>query len=220
MIPLVSIHLPKAAGTTLLALYRDIMGADRVLMDYEDDPGNPASAFHLDPDAWLNRRPQKLADGIKVIHGHFHASKYDLLPEAFRLTFMRHPVDNLISIYCYWRKIPPQPSCLHQYFLKEGLDVVGLARLPLLRYLYSKTYFGGWDMGRLDFVGRYENRDADLMRLGAVLGLSFNSALHLNATEADGEASERALFMEDQRLIARLHDILADDIRFYESHVG
>lgn len=217
---IVSIHMPKAAGTTLQTLFRQTYGDSAVLMDYAEDPCNPASVMHLDPDTWWERRPSVLPAEIKVAHGHFHAAKYDRLKDAYRLTFLRHPLDNLISIYFYWKQIPPQPSALHQYFLSANLDILGLARLPLLRNLYTSTYFGGWDMGRLDFIGRYETREEDLARLETVLGIPLDSTLHVNATEPERINPEREALMADSGLMGRLTDLLAQDISFYEKYTA
>lgn len=214
---IVSIHAPKAAGTTLLELLRLGLGPEALLLDYANDPANPATGFRLDPEGWLERRPLALPHGIRAVHGHFHASKYDWLPGAFRLTFLRHPVDNLLSIYSYWRKIPLQPSPLHLYFQQQDLDLLGLARLPLLRRLYSETYFGGFDMGRMDFVGRHEDRADGLRRLGEVLGLGLDPDLRRNTTAAEGDPEREAL-RADAQLMARLGDLLAEDIRFYETY--
>jgi len=217
--PIVSIHTPKAAGTTLLTLFRQAYGEDAVLVDVADSPANPTSPMHLDPEGWLERRPSRLPPRIKVVHGHFHPVKFDKLDNAFRLTFLRHPVDNLVSIYFYWKQITPQPNALHQYFLSANLDILGLARLPLYRNLYTSTYFGGWDMGRLDFIGRYETREKDLARLESVLGVPLDATLHVNATEPERINLEREAMLDDRRLIGRLTDILAEDISFYEKYV-
>jgi hypothetical protein len=213
---IISIHAPKAGGTSTLALWKQAFGEDRVLMDYDAPPGNPSADFIIDPVGWAMRRSTSLPDHIQVVHGHFRPYKYDLLKDVFRLTMLRHPVDNLISIYCYWKKIPLQPNAVHQYFLHENLDVEGLARLPIIRYLYSQTYFGEWDMGRLDFIGRHENRAEDLQRLAEILGISIDTNLHLNATEPEGRNLEKEAILSDQKVICRLYDLLADDIHFYE----
>ncbi len=214
---IISLHVPKAAGTSLLTLLRRKFGEEGVLQDYADDPANPASGYFLDPQSWLEQRPTSLPAGCRAVHGHFHASKYDRLAGAFRFTFLRHPVENMLSIFSYWRRIPPQPSPLHQYFLREDLDILGLARLPLLRYLYTRTYFGGWDMGRMDHVGRHETRAEGLRRLGETLGVELDASLHLNSTHADGNA-ERESLRADAQLMARLTDLLADDLHFYETY--
>jgi hypothetical protein len=213
---IISIHTPKAGGTSMLALWKQAFGEERVLMDYDDPPANPSANFIVDPEGWSDQRPRSLPDHIKVVHGHFKPHKYDLLRDAFRLTMLRHPVDNLISIYFYWKKIPPQPNAVHQYFLKNRLDILGLARLPVIRYLYSDTYFGGWDMGRMDFIGRHETRTEDLSRLSKILNIDIDIGLHLNATEPEGINSERVAILSDRVLMRRLTNLLAEDICFYE----
>lgn len=210
----VSIHVPKAGGTTFLHLLKQGFGSDAIMEDNEDIPANPASRCEMDPEGYFQSRPREIPSHIRAVHGHFKAGKYDLIPHAFRLTFLRHPVDNLLSIYHYWRHIPEQPSPLHQYFLREKLDATGLARLPLIRYLYSRTYFGDWDLKKLDFVGFFEQRDRDLGRLSNILGIPMDSALRMNPTSRfiEGKPKEEIAF----DVVERIRDLLADDIRLYE----
>ncbi len=215
---IISIHTPKAGGTTMLNLWKQAFGEDGVLLDYGDPPVNPSANFIIDPIGWADQRPNDLLGQVKVVHGHFRPGKYDLIKDAYRLTTLRHPVDNLISIYCYWKKIPPQPNAVHQYFLANKLDVVGLAKLPIMQYLYSDTYFGGWDMRRLDFIGRHETRASDLQRLAGILGISLDTTVHLNATEPEGGSSEKEAILADQNLMRHLSNLLEKDIRFYEKN--
>lgn len=215
-IKIISIHTPKAGGTSTLALWKQAFGENQVLMDYDDPPANPCADFIIDPLGWAKQRPEELPSHIKVVHGHFKPGKYDLLKNAFRFTMLRHPVDNLISIYFYWKKIPPQPNAVHQYFLKNHLDIAGLARLPIMRNLYSDTYFGGWDMGRLDFIGKHETRKNDLLKLSKILGIDFDTELHLNATEPAGVNMEKEALLSDSKQMNRLYNLLKDDIQLYE----
>lgn len=187
-------------------------------MDYDDPPVNPSADFLIDPIGWAKRRPTRLPENIHVVHGHFRPGKYDLLKNVFRMTMLRHPVDNLISIYIYWKKIPPQPNAVHQYFLAHNLDIIKLARLPLLRYLYSDSYFGGWDMGRLDFIGRHETRAEDLKRLSEMLGVQMDTRMHMNATEPEGVNFVKEAILSNKKVMDRLYDLLIDDIRFYEKY--
>jgi len=215
---IISIHVPKAGGTTMLTLWKEAFGEEGVMMDYGDVPVNPSADFIIDPIGWSDKRPVCLPEKVQVVHGHFRPGKYDLLKDVFRMTMLRHPVDNLISIYTYWKVIPPQPNAVHQYFLKHNLDILGLARLPLLRYLYSESYFGGWDMGRLDFIGRHETRAEDLQRLAKMLDIKFDTDLHMNNTEQEGKILERKAIMADQKIMNRLKDLLTEDIMFYDKY--
>lgn len=219
---IISIHTPKAGGTTMLAAWKKAYGEDRVLMDYDDPPANPSASFIIDPIGWAERRPTVPPLDIDVIHGHFKPEKYDLFGNAFRCTMLRHPVDNLISIYLYWRKLPLQPfaNALHGYFLKNNLSIIDLARLPIMQNLYSHAYFGGWDMRRLNFVGAHETRTEDLQRLSDMIGVTLDSGLHLNTTEAAGDNLERNTILSDQLLLGRLRDLLGEDIKFYETSLS
>ena len=93
-------------------------------------------------------------DRIRVIHGHLPVAKYAHLARARRITFLRHPVSNLISIYHFWKQIITDSHCLFNYFRANNLGVLELARLPHLRYLLSRTYFGDVDVRSFDFIRR------------------------------------------------------------------
>lgn len=204
----------------MLELWKVAYGKNRILIDYDDPPGNPSAKFLIDPVGWAKKRPTDLPDSIQVVHGHFRPCKYDLVKNVFRMTMLRHPVDNLISIYCYWKKIPIQPNAVHRYFLENNLDILSLARLPIMQNLYCVTYFGGWDIRRLDFIGRHENRSDDLSRLRKILGVSMNNEIHLNSTEPNGIDKEREAIMSNKRVKGCLTDLLIKDIKFYDKYAG
>lgn len=218
---ILSVHTPKVGGTSLLMAFKEAYGDSAVFEDYSDRPADPCAEYYLDPDGWGERRPTKIPDGVEVVHGHFFPHKYDLIDAAFRMTFLRHPVDNMISIFFYWKKYVQHPTTgLSQYFLEKNLDIYGLARLPLLRHLFSKTYFGGFDMKRFDFIGCHEKREESFASLSSLLGVSLNSRLKLNQTNPEGKMPERLEFENDTAGVNKLKVLLADDIRFYEDHVS
>jgi hypothetical protein len=57
-VDLISVHVPKCAGTSLLAALERGLGSDAVYRDYRDGPGNPASPMNLDPDGFFERMGQ------------------------------------------------------------------------------------------------------------------------------------------------------------------
>jgi hypothetical protein len=151
---------------------------------------------------------------MKCIYGHFPARKYESIENAQWLTMLREPISLIESIYFYWKANAPG-GLLHQYFLRESLDIVALARLPLLRWLQSRAYFGHFDMARFDFIGRHSARRESLAVIARMLNMPALDDIHENKTPF---FEERGALRADTHLQAKLRDILADDIDFYERH--
>lgn len=213
---ILSVHVPKTAGTTLLHLLKRALGSDAVFADYADDPCDPASPRNLDPEGYFSN-PIILPPGFEAVHGHFHISKYSTLLQPFRMTFLRDPVDTILSIHGFWQTLGYGHNALHDYFLRHKLNVFEMARLPLLRHMLSQNYFSNVEMTTFDFIGRYETFAKDMEVLSSKLGVPLVADIHLNRTNKDmqlegAEASTKTLSL--------LRDILIDDVRFYESAIS
>lgn len=197
---IISVHFPKAGGTSLKIQFENIF-KNQIVFEYDNDPlitsGTSESMF---------------PDDKKMVHGHFSARRH-ASTEAYRLTFVRHPVDNLISIYFFWKSLATPHHDLHARFLRENPSILEFARFPGIRQLMSETYFGGFDMRRFDFIGFHETRTDDIARLARELGLPLSADVHANATaEHDG----RFDMEQNASLRLSLTDILAEDVAFYE----
>lgn len=213
---ILSVHVPKTAGTTLLHLLKRAVGSDAVFVDSADDPCDPASPCNLDPEGYFSS-PIIPPPGFKVVHGHFHISKYSKLPQAFRMTFLRDPVDTMLSIHTFWQTLGYGHNALHDYFLRNKLNVFETARLPLLRYMLSRNYFGNVDMKIFDFIGRYEIFAKDMEVLSSKLGVPLVADIHLNRVNKNKQSDG---LEDDAKTRALLRDILIDDVRFYENAIS
>jgi hypothetical protein len=203
MIPdrLISVHFPKAAGSSLQRQFLSLLG-NEVELDYGHDPltgeGDQLGAFRA---------------GKRIVHGHFKANRYAHVA-AYWLTFLRHPVENLISIFYFWQSLPPERGhALHSRFLREKPSILEFAKFPGINTLMSETYFGGFDMRRFNFIGFYETRQPDMTRLAIELALPLRPALHENKTTGSAERDE---LMRDPPVLHRLRDVLSADVSFYE----
>jgi hypothetical protein len=202
---LVSVHFPKAAGSTLASALKGHFG-DALAFDYSHDPVNP--------DHILSEPPAHCV-GIRAVHGHFRGDRYEEQRNAFRFTFLREPVENLISIYYYWRSHPTHGNPTHDLFLREQPTIVDFAaHCWPIRRLMSMSYFGGVDIRTFDFVGFYETRIRDLARLSSQIGVSFPPHVHSNPTAPH---QDRQLLLSDKIALSTLRSVLADDVAFYES---
>jgi SAM-dependent methyltransferase len=197
---IVSVHFPKAAGSSLHIQLVKLLG-EKVSLDYTHDPltsaGFETAGFPI---------------GKTIVHGHFRAQRY-ASEKAYWMTFLRHPVDNLISIYFYWKTLPEPGHALHGRFLREQPSILEFAMYPGITRLMSETYFGDFDMSRFNFVGFYENRDTDVPRLAEDLGLPLVAGVHENRTN---ESIERVKLEADASVRQRLSDLLVADIAFYQ----
>jgi hypothetical protein len=208
---LISVHVAKAGGSSLLKIFESRFG-DRLLKDYAENPADPLSPRNLDPERYFARQT-RIAETIACVHGHFHPGKYAIPANAILSTILRHPVENLISIHFFWKTLGPGHDPLHDYFLAQNLSLLETAKLPLLRHLFSKTYFGGFDMGRFNVVGRHDSRGAALQKIAAIIGGTFEADTHENVTQPTPERQEAE---SNPRMQRALEDILIDDIRFHD----
>jgi hypothetical protein len=208
---LISVHYPKSAGTSLVRSLQAALGEDRVLLDYADNPADPGSRFRLDPVGFRRDRRRTPGD-YAAIHGHFHPEKYALIEPRQRwlVTILREPVENLLSIYRFWRQLPSQGNALHDYFLAHDLSPLDLARLPLIGRLMTETYFGGWDMKSFDYIGDHAEYSRSVREIGELLGVSLLERVENVSPQADIDADTRR----------ELADVLRDEIEFYERWRG
>ena len=199
---IISVHFPKAGGTSLAGSLRVHFGEDLAL-DYDHDPVHANYPLN---------EPPHLAPNIRVVQGHIRGDRY--AGPAFRMTFLREPVSNLISIYFFWRAYPESAGQLHRRFLAERPAILAFAQYPAIQTLMSETYFGNVDLDRFDFIGFHERRCDDLRRLSGMLGIELDGDLHLNRTTkaiAEGQA-----ILSNASLVAALRNHLSKDVALYE----
>lgn len=221
---IVSVHVPKVAGTSFLHQLKALYGEERLLCDYKDDPVDPRSIINIDPYRYAVEPIETIAP-FTIVHGHFHPRKYEKLKNVFRVTFLRHPIENIVSIYNFWRMHDRNfwDSPIFQYLKDSDISLQRFAMLPKIRYLYSDSYFGEFDMDLFDFIGDYEKYDQELKRLGECLGVKFNLEVRLNVTKDHIQSSttfDRLRLVIGQKEYSILSEILKDDIEFYLTHCG
>jgi hypothetical protein len=219
--PLISIHFPKAAGSSFAAALAAALGESAVLRlpHYDCDPVDPANPLWTSPDWFLRRRPHEVKP-YTVVHGHQPIIKYDLVPSAYRVVTLREPVDNLISIYYYWKSLFDAGFTGHAVFefvKRERLSLLETAEIPCMRRLMSSTYFGGYDMGKFDIIGTHDKRTAFLDAVSNLIGVPLSTHIRENVTPP---SEERDNVLADAKAVARLRHLLQDDIRFYEVCAG
>jgi hypothetical protein len=166
---LVSLHLPKTAGTGFGALLREAFGIS-LREDYAAPPMQFAPRqrqWRAVRDGWRLRGAWP--PGLRAVHGHFLPVHYRVAlagrPAHF-ITWLREPVERLVSHYHYWRHDyagddPAQP--LRNRILAEDWSLERFCLGPELRDLY-RQYLWGFAPRRFAFIGLTEHYDQDLAR--------------------------------------------------------
>ena len=216
---LISLHVPKCAGSSLRDALVCAYGQDRVFFDNADRLLDPMSPINIDRDAFLHKFASdrdSLLNGKCVVHGHFWMRKYHRL-NALRVTILRHPVDRLISHYLFWNHLPPHGHTLHDQFLAEKPSLTDFARMSCFRHFYSQVLFLDVDMSKFNLIGSIERMPETIARLENLTGRKLRLQKS-NENRCDHCRQEREKISETPGVLAALRDLLADDIAFYERH--
>ncbi|CAN5208325.1 hypothetical protein BH09PSE1_BH09PSE1_07290 [soil metagenome] len=170
---------------------------------------------YIDPDIFgkFGKDTAPFPEEKRLVHGHFKATRYEG-SDAFTFTFLRHPVDQMLSWYFYWLEHPDMGGEHMDRFNRERPTILEFAKTDRYAVAMSEVYFGGFDMRRLDFIGFHETRSADMAALGEKLGIALSPDVHSNPTAPH---SLRQTVLEDPTTMAKLRTLLAADIAFYEN---
>lgn len=166
---LISVHLPKTAGSSFAKALEEQFG-DSLLKDYSDLPLHHTT-FSRNKYAItqsVHHYFKEFGD-VKCIHGHFLPLKYRFrkVSDQFKyVTWMREPAERLASQYYYMTRHYTQEKAQNQPLLKKMIDEDwSLERFclgPELRNTYSK-FLWGFPIKRFDFIGIVEHFDSDLL---------------------------------------------------------
>jgi len=221
---LISLHLPKTAGTSFHALLASHFG-DRLRDDYADRPLHATVTARrlraLRAGIRLLQRPGELT-GVDAVHGHFLAIKYSLWrggPGWRRVTWLREPVERLASHYHYWRRsyAPESAGLLHRRMMEEGWSLERFCLGPELRNIYQQ-FLWGVPLGRFDFVGITEHFDHDIDDFARrILGIGSLCALDGDGAGANVNPAAPSRYVEDASLRARIERYHAADVTLYRA---
>lgn len=162
---LISLHLPKTAGTSFSTSLEEYFG-DKLVKDYNDKPINTHAVQRvLTATTSLVFNFKRDFKATECIHGHFLPFKYLLSSYSHDIqfiTWMRNPADRLVSHYNYWYETydPNVSATLHKRVVEESWSLEKFCFSKELRNLYSQFLFA-FPIEKFSFIGITENYDAD-----------------------------------------------------------
>lgn len=159
---IISIHLPKTAGTSFASSLEAYFGA-RLLKDYA---GLGYDCKDITLLSQYEKYKKTLEAGLRLVdmdwskvecvHGHIYAAQYLLLGQKLNakfVTWMRNPVDRVISQYHFWEKNSNVPmSELHRRVIEENWSLERFCLGAELKNIYSEMLWG-FPLEYFEFIG-------------------------------------------------------------------
>ena len=122
-------------------------------------------------------RPELIPPGTKFIHGHFLADAFDdLFPDRRLVTWIRHPVERLVSNYHHFLRSPDMRDDCCRAVHEQRLNLRQFADLEWMRNETSR-YLANKPVEDFEFVGITEQFGASIRHFCHVFG--FRNALKL-----------------------------------------
>jgi len=154
---LISVHVPKSAGTSFRQVLDALFGA-QVWFNY-------GTIFTRE-----QARPELVPAGAKVIHGHFLADAFDqVMPGRRLLTWVRHPVERVVSNYQHFLRSPDMRDDCCRALHERKLDLRGFADLDWMRNLTTR-YLANKPVEAFEFIGIAERFPESVERFCGIFG--------------------------------------------------
>lgn len=201
---LISIHIPKTAGTSFFQALKEIYSSKEII---RLDCNQRAGSIQVNQKVFTQ---EKLPAKVKAVHGHF---KLNTAIKTFQpaadgslpiITWLRDPVDRVVSNYTYMAKRLAEELDEE----RKGLNILAKMQRSLLEYARRNTsknlmarYLEGMELKDFKFVGIQEYYQEDLQYLAQLYNWPKVKEYKHNITGSTYELSEA----EREELIALNH---------------
>lgn len=180
-VELVSLHIPKTAGTSFRNTLKAVYGEKEVIR------------FDINHGAIeVNERPYTataLPAHVKVLHGHFSyrelMNKVELSPSVPIITWLRHPVKRVVSNYFYLASI--MAKLMDEE--RNHVDILSKMQRSLPEYAAAELnrnrmsrFLEGINLESLNFIGVVEHFEEDMQKLAGLLSWKKHPVFHYNNT--------------------------------------
>jgi hypothetical protein len=198
---LISIHIPKCAGTSFRRVLQQTYG-DQLCLNY-------GGIFSRE-----QSHPGFIPPHAQCVHGHFLADALDgLVAEPTYITWMRHPVERVVSNYYHFLRSPDERDTCCRALHEQHLTLRQFAELDWMRneatrYLATKT------LADFAFIGVAERFAESLEICAEYLGWSQPLAIPRENANPHRQTAAYELTPRDFNYILALN---ATDLAAYET---
>lgn len=206
---LISLHIPKTAGTSFRNILKAVYGDEEVVRFDMNENGT-----------FLNEQPytKSTLPRVRVIHGHFIfkslRKEFQIPDDCKIITWVRNPVDRVISNYYYLES--RLKDILNEE--KRNLNILVKMQRTLLEYARAEInrnrqakFLNGTVPDDFDFIGIHEFFNEEVVRLSRVLQWkTIPEVLYHNKTETDKPEIQ-------EEVIHEILELNKEDTAIYEN---
>ena len=184
---IISLHIPKTAGTSLMTSLQYVYGK-RVLN------------HNKDPNLTYNSSFATISQSYDLVHGHINLDRASHLTERASLifTFLRDPVERVVSSYYYHRQLDKVTNMASKQINENDLSLQGFAELPSQRNLQHRMI---WPVSKqkVEFYGFVETYQTSLEQLSRLLSVKLAVDTQNVNVNAKKTSSSRYAIPDDLR---------------------
>lgn len=185
-VELISIHIPKTAGTSFFHTLKKQYGEKKVVRIDHHPKGKPTEKIRINK---IEKSKAYIYQNPKVIHGHFNMAQLqehiDLAHDVPIITWLRDPAERVISNYFYLSKRLEEELDER----KKKLDILAKMKRSLLEYAQNERnqnriskFLNGVALEDFFFIGLVENYNEDVQELGKKLNWTAIEVVEHNRT--------------------------------------
>lgn len=201
-VEIISVHVPKTAGSAFTKILLRVYGPEGVFLDYRYEKN-------------YQRQFMKEGDSkVKVIHGHFPGAKYEnKFPNAKRIIWLREPVKFLISYY-YFVTVYRRTE-FYNLLQKKKLSFLEFVEIPKAQNIMSR-YVRNMKLKDFYFVGIQDFFAEDLEELKTQLSWpDVKISKENNNPYSDYQRIQKEV-LSDRAILEKIYSLNSKDVELYQ----
>jgi hypothetical protein len=212
---IVSIHIPKTAGTSLGYMLNQSNGM-RVFFDYD-----PQYRYARDLCPLVEEYFGFITQYFRAIHGHFHYVKYaERLPDAAFITCVRHPVARAISQFKHVAALPDGADWRGPLIRSGEMSVVDFVASDDNIRQAMTIHLEGRTIEDYDFVFITERLEKGLRMFARRMGYGLSGELpHVNTSSSRSERRGLEMPPVTEEHKQKVYGLMPEDVDLYRRAV-
>ncbi len=209
MLEIIYIHIPKTGGSSIMQLFQEFYDSTEICTIkrnlFKENPS-------IQPSQLLKNA---ISERTKVLHGHFTyeevAPIISLNPKVKIITFLREPIDRVVSNYNYFVSRVSKGKVPEHQFSRAKETLLQYAALPDSQNRMTK-FLKGIPLEKLYFIGFMESFEVDVTNFFKSIQRNISSIPLVNKN-IDSLVEKKSIPRDEYDLLTKFN---AADIDLYQ----